>query len=726
MSLQGTSVVYLALGGRRVQAASRHTADLVAEGARVALLIAARQEWAGVPLAPAVTVHRLGPGGLRRTLRAARRLLLADGGPLHGADLLIAGDPEAMPVAWAVGRRRPGLAIQLEPSPEPGRRPGPADLAVVTPWYPSPGDASAGAFVQAATAAVGPHVGRVSVLHTQSWFYSPRWVSGQAVGVSAERQAARSGNAVVLDTAEGELTRVAVPTAAGHGYPAYAAAQVRALRAALPTGRIEAPVVHAHTGMLAGVVAARLARPDARIVVTEHSTFLDTVFAQPGARREYAEMLQRAHLLLCVGRHLHDQLSGYFPEHVDKLRIVPNAIDFDRFAVRPEPPRELLRWLYVGRLMEHKGVLTLVDGFARIAAEDPRVMLTLIGSGPLQGALEKRIADLGLGDRIALRPAVPPDEVTALMHEHDLLVHASRVETFGMTVVEAVATETPVLVARSQGPRETLEGIEDRAGVLFEPTDDPEVIAAGYRTLRARLDALDLPGARAELMARYGFEAVAAQLREVYTSAGVAADVPDAAGRQQPSPAVPADRVVVVNVDPQRADRTRTLVDRLVDRGMGVDLITAEPWSARHPPDGRLRVHELGAAESRRPALRVERLLLFTVPDRILSGVQRLARTVPAPGPEGGLRFLRRVHLRVAEAAHRKLFLRGYSIVRPRVLWRITRRQVLPHLELARVRRVVVVDAFGVPIGWQLGRRCPDVPVTTSLAWPDPGPVGEG
>ena len=725
MSRRGTAVVYVALGGRRVQAAARHTAHLVAEGARVVLLIAAREEWAGVRLAPAVTVHRLGPGGHRRTLRAARRLL-ADGGPLHDADLLIAGDPEAMPLAWAVGRRRPELTIRLEPSPEPARRPGPADLAVVTPWYPSPGDAAAGAFVQAATAAVGPHVGRVSVLHTQSWFYSPRWVSGQAVGVAAERQAARSGNAVVLDTPEGELTRVAVPTAAGHGYPAYAEAQVQALRAALPTGRIEAPVVHAHTGMLAGVVATRLARPDARIVVTEHSTFLDTVFAQPGARREYAEMLQRAHVLLCVGRHLHEQLSGYFPEHADKLRIVPNAIDFARFAVRPAPPRELLRWLYVGRLMEHKGVLTLLDGFARIAAEDPRVTLTLVGAGPLQAALEARIAELGLGERIALRPAVPPDEVTALMHEHDLLVHASRVETFGMTVVEAVATGTPVLVARSQGPRETLEGLEDRVGVLIEPTDDPDIIAAGYRSLRARLDALDLPGARAELMARYGFEAVAARLREVYTSIGVPPEAPGRVEPQQPSPDVPADRVVVVNVDPQRADRTRTLVDRLVDRGMGVDLITVQPWSARHPANGRVRVHELGAAEGRRPALRAERLVVFTMPDRILSGAQRLARRLPAPEPEGGVRFLRRVHLRVADAAHRRLFLRGYSIVRPRVLWRITRRRVLPDLELARVRRVVVVDAYGVPIGWQLGRRCADVPVTTSLAWPDPRPAGEG
>lgn len=719
MSTPGSSVVYLALGGRRVQAAVGHTADLVCAGARVALVIAVPQTWAGVTIAPGVIVHRVDAGSVRATLRAARRLLFADGGPLRDADLLIAGDPEAMPVVWAVGRRHPDLRIQLEPAPDPARRTAAADLAVVTPWYPSPDDPFAGAFVQAATAAAGPRFDRVAILHTQSWFYTPSRVTGQLVGVAAERQASRSGTPVVLDTPEGELTRVAVPSAAGAGYVAYADAQVESLRAVLPTGRIEAPVVHAHTGMLGGVVAVRLARPDARIVVTEHATFLPTVFEQPGARRRYAEMLARVDVLLCVGRYLFDQLSGYFPEHVDKLRIVPNAIDFDRFTVRPQPPLDLLRWLYVGRMVEHKGVLALVDGFARVAADDPAVSLTLVGSGPIEDALDARITELGLGSRITRLPAVPPDAVTALMHEHDVLVHASRLETFGMTVVEAIATGTPVLVAGSQGPRETLAGLEHRAGLLIEPSDDPEVIVEGFRTLRARLDTLDLLGARAELSARYGFRAVAARLHEAYTPVGTPADaaLPDCATVADAPSRASADRVVVVTINPLQADRTRALVDQLTRRGFGVDLITAQPWAVRR--DDPVRVHELGTHESGKMLLRLERLLLFAVPVAVLSVMQRLAARVSAPRPEAVVRFVRRVHQRIAEAVHKRVFLRGYGVVRPRVLWRITRRVALPHLDLDRVRRVVVADAFGIPIGWQLGRRCPDVPVTTSRTLPD-------
>ena len=76
--------------------------------------------------------------------------------------------------------------------------------------------------------------------------------------------------------------------------------------------------------------------------------------------------------------------------------------------------------------------------------------------------------------------------MAALLHGHDVLVHASRRETFGMTVVEAVATGMPVLVARSHGPAETLDGHRGRwPGMLFEPTDDPAAIAAAYTKLCA-------------------------------------------------------------------------------------------------------------------------------------------------------------------------------------------------------------------------------------------------
>jgi len=125
-------------------------------------------------------------------------------------------------------------------------------------------------------------------------------------------------------------------------------------------------------------------------VVTEHATFLDKVFAQPDARELYQKVLRRADAFLCVSQSLRKQIAKEFPAYAGKLQVVPNVIDFDLFTPGPARSPELLRWLYLGRLVEHKGVNELLEAFGRVAAEEPAASLTMVGSGPLKEALLAR------------------------------------------------------------------------------------------------------------------------------------------------------------------------------------------------------------------------------------------------------------------------------------------------------------------------------------------------
>src|SRR3954454_411258 len=140
-----SSVVYLALGTRRITAATRQTAAAAEGGSTVLLVVPDSPAWQAAEPAPDVTVrHVTGTG--RRAAAAARRLLLGPDGPDPDMPvLLVARDPGALPVAWAVGRRRPARRVVTDVAAGSGRRPAPADLAVVTPWYPSPNDDFAGA-----------------------------------------------------------------------------------------------------------------------------------------------------------------------------------------------------------------------------------------------------------------------------------------------------------------------------------------------------------------------------------------------------------------------------------------------------------------------------------------------------------------------------------------------------------------------------------------------------
>jgi glycosyltransferase involved in cell wall biosynthesis len=706
-------VVYLALGRYRYRAARRHTERLTTGGAGVVLVVADRPESADLDGLTGATVHRLAATTPQGLLDAARRLLLGRHGLLRDADRLVVGDLEALPVAYEAAGQRRDLTISFDPSGEAGRRPAPADLAVVTPWYPSPNDELSGVFVRSATEAVAGHVGRISILHTESWSYpiaSP--VPSGRIGLMAQRLGSRFGNATVTADPLGELTRVVVPILKrGQEYALWANAHIRALRAALPTGRIEAPLIHAHTGMYGGVVASALARPDARIVITEHGGFLPVVFADPRAARLYDQALARAAVVLCVSRYVQELVRARFPHHAHRLRVVGNVVDVDRIQARPEPPRELLRWLYIGRFTEQKGVGLLLDAFARVAATQPGASLTLVGWGVGEPEIRARVGELGLGDRVTLHPPVPHEEVPAIMHRHDLLVHPSPSETFGLTVVEAIATQTPVLVVRSPGPQETMAGLEGVAGVMVEPTEDPGALVDGYRELCDRLPTLDLPRARASVVARFGREAVSAHVLDALRAPAAAAAPPAASARPR------AGRVVVVAIGLREARGAKDLTHVALERGFDVDLVTADAAVAGQvglDPD--VRVHAIGAGEERTLLLRAERLVVHRIPAALLAAAGAVARRWHALGPELAVNRVQRLQRRLSGAVHARLFQPAYKIVRPLVLWRVTRRRVLATLEATPIDRVVVNGAVGVTIGARLARRHRNIPVTTSTS----------
>ncbi|WP_240436874.1 glycosyltransferase [Streptomyces sporangiiformans] len=385
------------------------------------------------------------------------------------------------------------------------------DVAIVTPWYPTTQQPFAGSFVEAMVEATAPGCDRVSVYHCDGWGWgNPD--QGRHSEITRAHQRLLPLAARPRPTVGGAQVTY-VPAVYRHRrgprhWGEQAMAHRDCLRAALGGRPIDAPVIHAHVGLRGGWVALENARADARVFVTEHATFVEKVLEDPQGRELYGEVLERCAGFFVVGEKVRQPIAQAFPQHADRIGIIPNAIAFG--TPRTDPVTRLHRWLYVGLLIERKGVALLLDAFARCRAEEPELTLTVVGDGVLRDALQKQAAELGVSDAVTFTGAVTPAETQRLMREHDLLVHPSRLETFGMTVVEAIAAGLPVLVTRSGGPQEVLAGIEDVAGQLIDVNDDPETIAEGYRLLSARFPhSLDLPHARRHLKERCGHDAVA-------------------------------------------------------------------------------------------------------------------------------------------------------------------------------------------------------------------------
>lgn len=722
----GADIVYVALSGSRVPMVAAQLARLTEGGQRVTAVLADVPEWAQVKPPPTVTVRQV-PAPPEQAVAGARRLLLTGDGPLTGATVLVAGDPQAVPIAWLARRRRPDLTVRFEPASDSDRLPA-TDLAVVTPWYPAPGDPLSGAAVHDLVAALGERYGQISVLHTAEWLVRPSVPGAPLLTVTVERMRRRVDAVVVEKRSEAEVTRVTAPIVAGpQEYRARVEAHLTAARAALPTGQIEAPVVHAHDGLFGGSIAVELARPEAQVVVFESSPLVPYMMADPGNRGRYERVLKRADEVVCASRYLRDAIVAKFPAYEAKVRVVPRLVDVDDLVPRADPPTALNRWLHIGPLVEARGVSVALEAFGDLAATDPAATLTVVDGVATAEKVRSRIRERGLQDRVRFQPAAPSSEPGCSLRDHDLLVHSGQAEQFGEILVEAVASGTPVLAARQPATEATLTALSEAAGPMVAVARDARGLRKGLYQLGRHLAELDSTSVRAELRARFGREVLLPQLLdEVAAAPGEEPDLENSSGAGSPAPTIPVhqrmdvpiltERVVLVAINAPRFTPVRDFALRAVAAGLGVDVITNDARLWREAAsDPRLRIHAVDQAELRRPVLWVERALVHRVPGKLLSAARRRARRQEAIWPELGVMTAQRAHRKLAKLVHQKGFERGYQHVRPRVLWRVVRRDVLPKLDLSQTRRVVVAGVNGVTIGWQLARRDPELVVTTSL-----------
>ena len=148
--------------------------------------------------------------------------------------------------------------------------------------------------------------------------------------------------------------------------------------------------------------------------------------------------------------------------------------------------RTPVQLLSVGRLVPHKGHATLIEAAAMLA-DQPEWHLSIVGSGPEEQPLARRIRQLSLTSRIAIRTTVSDRELTVLYENADILIlpsvtTATAMEGFGIVLLEAMAYGAAIVASRSGGIEDVLEGCTDGAE-LVAPGDVPELVEAIRRLI---------------------------------------------------------------------------------------------------------------------------------------------------------------------------------------------------------------------------------------------------
>lgn len=279
----------------------------------------------------------------------------------------------------------------------------------------------------------------------------------------------------------------------------------RALLSQLDSGRYD--VIHVHTPFVAQILGQRLSRRlHCPMVVTHHTHFEEYLSHYlpwvPGKwLRSLAQSLarwqaRRADAIVVPTESIRVMLQSYGIGQ--SLEVIGTGLPEDRYcrgdglrfreAHGIDPKCPML--LFVGRVAHEKNIDFLLFALQVVRRSFPEVILVVAGEGPARAHLERLVSRLDLSNQVRFVGYL--DRRGSLQDCYaagDVFVFASRTETQGLVLLEAMAAGTPVVALAELGTRDILE---PGRGSLIAP-DDPQEFAAsvcrllGDMALRASL-----------------------------------------------------------------------------------------------------------------------------------------------------------------------------------------------------------------------------------------------
>ncbi|HSS60330.1 MAG TPA: glycosyltransferase family 4 protein [Candidatus Limnocylindrales bacterium] len=229
--------------------------------------------------------------------------------------------------------------------------------------------------------------------------------------------------------------------------------------------------------------------------------------------------LEHLHRGIAVSEPARAFVNRYFPDY--PLRVIPNGIDIDVYKPGLAPIRHLrddkLNILFVGRLEKRKGLGDLLRAYRAMRPRVPRSRLIIVGDGPLRGRVESYVTRHRLPD-VVLAGFVPDSVKPRYYNSADIFcAPATGAESFGIVLLEALASGVPVVATEVPGYMSVLE--PGRDSVTVQPQNWRElaaslVILSRDSDLRTRMAQYGLEKAR-----RYSWNNVASEVVEVYQEA---------------------------------------------------------------------------------------------------------------------------------------------------------------------------------------------------------------
>ena len=265
---------------------------------------------------------------------------------------------------------------------------------------------------------------------------------------------------------------------------------------ALPRGAFD--LVHIHTPFVAHYAGVRHARRAGIPALATYHTFFEEYLHHylPVLPRGLGRLLARSftrsqcaavQALIAPSEPMRAVLTGYGV--TTPIHVLPTGLPADRFragdgaAFRARagiaPQRPLVT--YIGRVAHEKNIGFLLSVFQRVLQARPEALLVIAGEGPARAQLRQQVEQLGLAAQVHFAGYLERDsQLLDCYAAADAFVFASRTETQGLVLLEAMAQGAPVVSTAQLGTRSIL--LPD-SGALVVPEEQAEFAAAVLRVL---------------------------------------------------------------------------------------------------------------------------------------------------------------------------------------------------------------------------------------------------
>lgn len=273
-------------------------------------------------------------------------------------------------------------------------------------------------------------------------------------------------------------------------------------------------VIHVHYPAMVSDADAILSyqKKGSVVITTDHWTKTLTDSMDSYQRRQLIKYAEQADAFLCVGEPLKNAVQK-ISNTGKKITVVPNVVS--ELFKPMDSKSEKFRFIAVGRLVPLKQFDKIVQAFGECFAGQKDKQLTIVGGGKEFKTLEKIIKQYQMSDQVTLTGTLTRKQTAEKVAESDALICYSRLETFGVPVIEAWACGKPVIASDCLG---FLEYWKEDLGYIV-PWNDRKSLEQAMKKLYQNRKYYCAESISAFAQEYFGEETICNKLVAIYTRA---------------------------------------------------------------------------------------------------------------------------------------------------------------------------------------------------------------